>query len=84
MKEISKIGWLSMAKLHGIIALTYMIIVGLPVFLLGALADPVTSWIVYVFFLVASLAGGAELGVLNAGLYNVYANFFGGIEVELT
>ena len=87
MKEVKRIGVLSLGKIFGIVGAIFGVIAGLLLALFGgALGEPFLggNWFVQligltIFYAIASFVGG----VIYAALYNLVAGWVGGVEVEL-
>lgn len=87
MKELKRIGPLSLGKIFGMVGAIFGVIVGLVLALFsGALGEPFwgDNWFVQVilvtiFYAIVSFVGG----VIYAALYNLVAGWVGGVRIEL-
>ena len=87
MKELKRIGPLSLGKIFGIVGAFFGIIAGLLLALFsGALGDPFFggNWFVQligltILYAIVSFVGG----VIYAALYNLVAGWVGGVRIEL-
>ena len=87
MKELKRIGPLSLGKIFGMVGAIFGVIVGLVLALFsGALGEPFLgdNWFVQVilvtiFYAIVSFVGG----VIYAALYNLVAGWVGGVRIEL-
>ena len=87
MKELKRIGPLSLGKIFGMVGAVFGVIVGLVLALFsGALGEPFLgdNWFVQVilvtiFYAIVSFVGG----VIYAALYNLVAGWVGGVRIEL-
>ena len=87
MKEVKRIGVLSVGKIFGIVGAVFGVIAGLFLALFsGALGEPFLggNWFVQLIgltliYAIASFVGG----VIYAALYNLVAGWVGGVQIEL-
>ncbi|MYA17492.1 MAG: hypothetical protein F4Z28_12410 [Gammaproteobacteria bacterium] len=87
MKEVKRIGVLSVGKIFGIVGAVFGVIAGLFLALFsGALGEPFLggNWFVQLIgltliYAIASFVGG----VIYAALYNLVASWVGGVQIEL-
>ena len=91
MQKITKLGILSVAKIQAIIMAIFGLIIGILIAIVSALHIPMQNAgfgpelgiAAIIIFPIMYAIIGFIAGALGAALYNVIANWIGGIEIEI-